>query len=59
MSDDLKSLGLTWKVEAKAIDETRVELRVGRQSCPRRRGAGDLVNIADAGLGVAQRFRRW
>ena len=50
----MKSLGLTWKIEAKGIDETRVELRVGRLAGPRRGRARDLVNIADGGLGVSQ-----
>jgi len=54
VGDDLKSLGLTWKVEAKAVDDTKVELRVGRMLLPRRGGARDLVNIADVGFGVSQ-----
>ncbi len=54
VSDDLKSLGLTSRIEAKAINETRVELRVGRLPCPTRGGARDLVNIADAGLVVSR-----
>ncbi|MBM4092221.1 MAG: DUF3696 domain-containing protein [Planctomycetes bacterium] len=54
LGDDLKSLGLTWKVEAKAVDDTKVELRVGRMLLPRRGGAQDLVNIADVGFGVSQ-----
>ena len=29
LGDDLKELGLTWKVEAKRLDDTRVELQVG------------------------------
>jgi len=51
---DLSTLGLTWKVEAKTLDDTRVELRVGRLRNPRRGGASDLVNIADVGFGVSQ-----
>ncbi len=54
LSEDLKSLGLTWKVEATPIDDTQVELRVGRLPRPRQGGARDLVNIADVGLGVSQ-----
>lgn len=54
LSADLHTLGLTWKVEARKIDDTRVELRVGRLPGPRRGGAQDLVNIADVGSGVSQ-----
>jgi predicted ATPase len=54
LSDDLKSLGLTWKIEATAIDDTQVELRVGRLPRPKRGGAYDLVSIADVGFGVSQ-----
>jgi hypothetical protein len=49
----LKALGLTWKVDAKRIDDTRVSLRVGRLP-QARRGGHDMVNIADVGLGVSQ-----
>ena len=52
---DLSALGLTWKVEARSVDDTRVELRVGRLSTrPRKGGAKDLVSIADVGFGVSQ-----
>lgn len=54
LGDQLRSLGLTWKVLAKKIEDTRVELRVGRMPQAARGGASDLVNIADVGLGVAQ-----
>jgi hypothetical protein len=54
LGDDLNELGLTWKVEAKELDDTRVELRVGRLPKSRRGGAHDLVNIADVGFGVSQ-----
>jgi ABC-type uncharacterized transport system ATPase subunit len=54
LGEDLKSLGLTWKVEAKSVDDTKVELRVGRMLSPQRGGARDLVNIADVGFGVSQ-----
>lgn len=50
----LQALGLTWKVEAKAVDDTQVELRVGRLPHAIRGGARDLVNIADVGFGVSQ-----
>ncbi len=47
-------LGLTWKVEALPVDDTKVELRVGRLLHARRGGGKDLVNIADVGFGVSQ-----
>ena len=51
----MSALGLTWKVEARSVDDTRVELRVGRLSTrPRKGGAKDLVSIADVGFGVSQ-----
>jgi hypothetical protein len=54
LGDDLRALGLTWKIEAKPLDDTQVELRVGRM--PRRKHASvhDLVSIADVGVGVSQ-----
>ena len=48
----LETLGLTWRVYAKQVDDTRVELRVGR--LPARKRARDLVSIADVGFGVSQ-----
>jgi AAA domain, putative AbiEii toxin, Type IV TA system len=54
LSDDLKLLGLTWKIEAKSIDYSQVELRVGRMPHPKRGGANDMVSIADVGLGISQ-----
>lgn len=50
----LETLGLTWKVEAKPVDDTQVELRVGRLPHSVRGGARDLVSIADVGFGVSQ-----
>jgi hypothetical protein len=50
----LEELGLTWRVEARAVDDTQVELRVGRTPHSKKRGAKDLVSIADVGLGVSQ-----
>lgn len=54
LGEDLRTLGLTWKVQAKRIDDTQVELRVGRLPNPLRGGAKDMVNIADVGFGVSQ-----
>jgi predicted ATPase len=53
LSSNLKSLGLSWKVSARRINDTQIELQVGRlpQSG---RGARDVVSIADVGLGVSQ-----
>ncbi len=50
----LSALGLTSRVAAKRLDDTRVELRVGRLLQRSRGGAHNLVNIADVGFGVSQ-----
>jgi len=50
----LEQLGLTWKVESRRVDDTKVELRVGRTTKPTRGGAGDMVSVADVGFGVSQ-----
>ena len=54
LNTDLERLGLTWKVQAMPINETQVEIRVGRLPHAARGGASDLVNIADVGFGVSQ-----
>ncbi|MFI5459244.1 MAG: AAA family ATPase [Isosphaerales bacterium] len=54
LSDDLRLLGLTWKIEAKRVADTQVEIQVGRMPRPKQGGARDLVSIADMGLGVSQ-----
>jgi hypothetical protein len=54
LRNDLERLGLTWKVEARQLDDTSIELLVGRLPHARRGGASDLVNIADVGFGVSQ-----
>jgi len=54
LGEDLELLGLTWKVSAKHINETQVELQVGRLSHAVTGGAHDLVSIADVGFGVSQ-----
>ena len=54
LGEDLRALGLTWKVSVKRIDDTQVELHVGRLLEPQQGGAKDLVNIADVGLGLSQ-----
>ena len=50
----LENIGLTWKVKSEPIDDTQVELKVGRLVHSRRGGAHDLVSIADVGFGVSQ-----
>jgi hypothetical protein len=54
LNTDLQAIGLTWKVESKRIDDTKVAIRVGRLPKPQQGGASDMVNIADVGLGVSQ-----
>jgi hypothetical protein len=54
LSSVLREMGLTWKVEAQRVDDTQVELRVGRLPHSRRGGAHDVVSIADVGFGVSQ-----
>lgn len=54
LSKILQTLGLTWKVEARALDDTRVEILVGRLKKAKQGGAKDVVNIADVGFGVSQ-----
>ncbi|OGF64692.1 MAG: hypothetical protein A2Y62_14610 [Candidatus Fischerbacteria bacterium RBG_13_37_8] len=54
LSDALETMGLTWKVRAEPIDDTQVELKVGRLPRSKRGGAHDLVSIADVGFGVSQ-----
>ena len=50
----LEAMGLTWKVKAERVDDTQVELKVGRLPHSRQGGARDLVSIADVGFGVSQ-----
>lgn len=50
----LSELGLSWKVQAKSLSDTQVELRVGRLPQSRRGGASDLISVADMGFGVSQ-----
>ena len=48
----LSDLGLTRKVLARAVDDSTIELRIGR--LPHSDSATDLVSIADVGFGVSQ-----
>lgn len=52
LESHLEKLGLTWKVDAKQLNDVQIELRVGR--LPRSNEASDMVSIADVGLGVSQ-----
>ena len=54
LNKDLIRLGLTSRVSAIPINDTQVELHVGRLARAGRKGARDLVNIADVGFGVSQ-----
>lgn len=54
LGDTLRDLELTWNVKAEYIDDTRVEIKVGRGSKTKLGGPRDLVNIADVGFGVSQ-----
>jgi len=54
LGQDLKSLGLTWKVAAKSINDTQVELQVGRLPQSSKASKSDMVSIADVGVGVSQ-----
>lgn len=60
LSDILTDLGLTWRVSAKPVDDTQIELQVGRlpyQGNHLRklwRKTDDVVSIADVGFGVSQ-----
>ena len=54
LQDHLGAIGLGWRVASTRLDDTRVELRVGRLPRAARGGARDTVNIADVGFGVSQ-----
>jgi len=54
LGENLARLGLTWKVAARPIDQTQVQLTVGRLTRATQGGAWDLVDIADVGFGVSQ-----
>jgi predicted ATPase len=54
LGEYLLQLGLSWKVEAKRVDDTKVELLVGRIRTSQHEDAKDLVSVADVGFGVSQ-----
>jgi predicted ATPase len=51
---NLEKLGLTWRVSAQFINDTQVELRLGRLPHGKGGGKEDMVNIADVGFGASQ-----
>lgn len=53
VAQDLELLGLTWRVFARPVEDTHVEIRVGRLDHQGADGA-DMVNIADVGLAMSQ-----
>jgi predicted ATPase len=54
LNEALDSLGLTYRIVAKPVAATRVELRVGRLAHGKLKGDNDLVSVADVGFGVSQ-----
>jgi predicted ATPase len=50
----LEFIGLTRKIGAKAVDDTQVELLVGRLPTSSFNSSKDMVSIADVGFGVSQ-----
>jgi predicted ATPase len=50
----LETLGLGWRVIARSVDDTNVELRVGRMPHGNKNDIADMVSIADVGFGVSQ-----
>ncbi|MCD4786056.1 MAG: AAA family ATPase [Candidatus Eremiobacteraeota bacterium] len=55
LGKNLQKLGLTWKIDSRDIDDTQIGLYVGRLPVgSMKKGSGDMVSIADVGLGVSQ-----
>ena len=54
LTQDLKQLEINWQVTARRINDTQVELQVGRLARDPEDQVRDLVNIADVGFGVSQ-----
>lgn len=50
----LELLGLTRKVGAKPVDDTQVEILVGRLPANSTNNSNDMVSIADVGFGLSQ-----
>jgi predicted ATPase len=56
VGEDMRLLGLTWKVAAHRVkgSDTQVEVKVGRLLSSQQGGANDLVSLADVGFGASQ-----
>ncbi|MDQ4126007.1 MAG: AAA family ATPase [Actinomycetota bacterium] len=54
LESDLRALRLAPSVRAVPVNDTQVELRVGRLPVKRAHRRSDMVNIADVGFGVSQ-----
>lgn len=54
LSSQLETLGLTWKLTAKRLNDASIELLVGRTNRAQQGGANDVVSLADVGFGVSQ-----
>jgi predicted ATPase len=54
LASELARLGLTWKVQARRVNDAAVELLVGRMPQAQQGGAQDMVSVADVGFGVSQ-----
>jgi hypothetical protein len=54
LSSDLERIGLTSKISARHVNDTQVELQVGRLIQSSRVSSKDMVSIADVGFGVSQ-----
>ncbi len=50
----LQTLGLTWKIDTNQIDDTQIEVRVGRAASKGNSKSTDMVSIADVGFGLSQ-----
>lgn len=54
LQEGMRTLGLTGTVAAQPLDDTAIELLVGRLPQTDTRFDGDIVSIADVGIGVSQ-----
>ena len=54
LGQSLESLGLTWQIQARRLNDVEIELRAARLPKRQEDGPEDLVNIADMGVGVSQ-----
>ena len=54
LEQDLRSLGLAEKVAVEAVNDTALEVLVGRRLPSGRHAHPDLVSLADVGLGLSQ-----